>query len=296
MTFNKIKMSTHPPIIIIGMSRSGTGVLTKMLEGLGLFVGLRKERNHEALFFEKLNKWLLYQCSGGLENPKTIKFLLEDKQSRNLFANFLRFIMKTPLAISFLGLRKYLRYHTPANLDIPWGWKDPRNTYTLPIWLDIFPDAKVIHIYRHGVDVVHSLRVRREKGLSRLKDRHRRFRSFYWFYLTLKFVQGQRTFVDLRCSSMEEALNMWEEYIQEARSSLGELNERAIEIKYEDLLTEPDCLLRNVANFCELDTSTRKIEVVTQDLKRNRAYAYLDDPKLREFAASMADRLKIYGY
>ena len=289
-------MITRPPIIIIGMSRSGTGVLTKSLEGLGLFVGLRKERNHEALFFEKLNRWLLIQCSGGLENPKTIKYLLEDKESRRLFVNFINFIMKTPLAISFLGPGKYLRYHTPANLDIPWGWKDPRNTYTLPIWLDIFPDAKVIHIYRHGVDVVNSLWVRREHGLSRLKDRHPRFRSFYWFYLTLKFVQRQRTFVDLRCASMEDALNMWEEYLQEARSSAGNLKERALEIKYEDLLEEPVRTLMNAADFCELNASVRKIELITHDIKRNRAYAYLSDPKLKEFAASVADRLKIYGY
>jgi hypothetical protein len=289
-------MITRAPIIITGMSRSGTGVLTKILERLGLFVGLRKERNHEALFFEKLNRWLLHQCSGGLENPKTIKYLLEDEESRRLFANFLRFIMKTPLAISFLGLSKYLRYHTPANLDIPWGWKDPRNTYTLPIWLDLFPDAKVIHIYRHGVDVVHSLRVRREKGLSRLKDRHAKFKSIYWFYLTLKFVQRQRTFVDLRCSSMEEALKMWEEYIQEARSNVGELKERAIEIKYEDLLKEPVSVFKNAADFCELNTSVREIELVTHELKRNRAYAYLDDPNLKAFAATVADRLKIYGY
>lgn len=289
-------MSTRPPIIITGMSRSGTGVLTKMLERLGLFVGLRKERNHEALFFEKLNRWLLYQCSGGLENPKTIKYLIEDDDSRRLFVSFLRFILKTPLAISFLGIRKYLRYHTPVNLDIPWGWKDPRNTYTLPIWLDIFPDAKVIHIYRHGVDVVESLRVRREKGLSRLKDRHSRFKTIYWFYLTLKFVEAQRTFVDMRCSSMEEALNMWEEYIQEARSNVCRLKEGAMEIKYEDLLKEPVSILREAANFCELDTSVREIELVTQELKRNRAYAYLDDPKLKAFAASVADRLKTYGY
>lgn len=289
-------MTTRPPIIITGMSRSGTGVLTKMLERLGLFVGLRKERNHEALFFEKLNRWLLYQCSGGLENPKTIKYLLEDEESRGLFVNFLRFILKTPLAISFLGLRKYLRYHTPANLDIPWGWKDPRNTHTLPIWLDIFPDAKVIHIYRHGVDVVHSLQVRREKGLSRLKDRHPRFKTIYWFFLTLKFVEAQRTFVDLRCSSMEEAFNMWEEYVQEARSSVFKLEDRAMEIKYEDLLTKPVSQLTKVANFCELHTSPEEIESVILDLNRDRAYAYLDHPKLKAFATTVSDRLKTYGY
>ncbi len=289
-------MITRPPIIITGMSRSGTGVLTKMLERLGLFVGSRKERNHEALFFEKLNRWLLYQCSGGLESPKTIKYLLEDEESRRLFVNFLSFILKTPLAISFLGIRKYLRYHTPANLDIPWGWKDPRNTYTLPIWLDIFPDAKVIHIYRHGLDVVQSLQVRREKGLARLKDRHSRFKTIYWFFLTLKFVEAQRTFVDLRCSSVEEAFNMWEEYVQEARSNVYKLKDRAMEIKYEDLLTEPVGHLTKVANFCDLDPSLREIELVTQKLNRDRAYAYLGHPRLKAFESTVSDRLRIYGY
>ena len=69
-----------------------------------------------------------------------------------------------------------------------------------------------------------------------------------------------------------------------------------MEIKYEDLLTEPVSILREVANFCELDPSVKQIESVTQELKRNRAYAYLDDPKLKAFAATVADRLKIYGY
>lgn len=40
-----------PPIIIVGMHRSGTTMITKMLENLGLFVGDQKEINNEALFF-----------------------------------------------------------------------------------------------------------------------------------------------------------------------------------------------------------------------------------------------------
>jgi len=95
---------------------------------------------------------------------------------------------------------------------------------------------------------------------------------------------------------MEEALTMWEEYIQEARSNASNLKERAIEIKYEDLLTEPVSILRKAADFCELNTSVGQIELITKDLQRNRSYAFLKDPKLKEFAASVADRLKIYGY
>ena len=41
----------RPPIVIIGMHRSGTSIVTRMLEQLGLFVGKKKDMNHEALFF-----------------------------------------------------------------------------------------------------------------------------------------------------------------------------------------------------------------------------------------------------
>jgi len=43
--------SGRPPIVIIGMHRSGTSIVTRMLGQLGLFVGKKKDMNHEALFF-----------------------------------------------------------------------------------------------------------------------------------------------------------------------------------------------------------------------------------------------------
>ncbi|HZX14135.1 MAG TPA: sulfotransferase [Thermodesulfobacteriota bacterium] len=289
-------MKIVPPVIIIGMSRSGTNILTRMLEALGLLVGEKKDRNHEAIFFLQLNVWLLGQCSGGLENPSSIRYLLEDKEARALFADFIRYIMKTPKAVSFLGLRKYMRYGTPANLDIPWGWKDPRNTYTLPIWLDLFPEAKVIHIYRHGVDVANSLRVRREKGLLRLKERHAWIKPLYWFYLMMKFIPTNRKFIDLRCASMEEGLSMWEEYVNEARTHVRKLGDMAIEVKYEDLLTEPNGVLKHLAEFCNLQAGDKDIERVALQIKRERAYAYRSNPELETFAAKMAERLRAQGY
>jgi hypothetical protein len=267
-----------------------------MLEALGLFVGRKKDRNHEAIFFLELNVWLLTQCSGGLENPSSIKYLLDDKEARALFSDFIRYIMKTPKAVSFLGLGKYLRYRTPVKLDIPWGWKDPRNTYTLPIWLDIFPEAKVIHIYRHGVDVVQSLRIRRENGLLRLKERHSWIKPFYWFYLMMKFLPTNRKFIDFRCASMEEGLSMWEEYVNEARTHVQKLGDRAIEVKYEDLLTEPNGILKNLTEFCGLQTTNRDIERVTTQIKRERAYAYIGNPELEAFAMQVAERLRAQGY
>lgn len=291
-------MSAHPPTIIIGMSRSGTGILAKMLEDLGLFIGKSKDRNHEALFFIDLNMWLLEQSSGGLENPQSIKYILEDKEVRTLFAEFINHTMKTPKAISYLGFKKYLSHRTPANLDIPWGWKDPRNTFTLPFWLDIFPDAKVIHIYRHGVDVAHSLRVSQEKGLSRLRIKDSIYKSLYWYYLANKFIPNRKKFVYLRCSSLENGVSMWEEYLNEARSHVSNLGSKAMEIKYEDLLQQPSVELKKLTAFCELEAKDSDINRVSNLGNRSRAYAYKNSPELQEFAdrSDIKKRLESVGY
>ena len=52
------------PVIIIGMHRSGTTMITDMLRRLGLFVGNDLEENSESMFFINHNDWLLNQSGG----------------------------------------------------------------------------------------------------------------------------------------------------------------------------------------------------------------------------------------
>lgn len=280
------------------MSRSGTSMLTRMLDDLGLFVGSTVTGNHEAVFFRDLNDWLLTQCSGGLENPGMIKYLLEDKEARALYGDFIKFAMKTPRAVSFLGLGKYLSYRTPAALDIPWGWKDPRNTFTLSFWLDIFPEAKVIHIFRHPLDIINSLRTRRVRGLSRLSNRHAGslFKPLYMLYLVRKFIGGRRVFVDLRGASLGEGFILWEEYMREAREQVARLGERAVEVKYEDFLGNPSGTLRSLSVFCGLETAAGEIEKAAGEVNKSRGYAFLKDPVLKAYSHEIAARLGDYGY
>ena len=269
-----------------------------MLDDLGLFVGSTVTDNHEAVFFRDLNDWLLTQCSGGLENPGMIKYLLEDKEVRALYGDFFRFAMKTPRAVSFLGIGKYLRYRTPAALDVPWGWKDPRNTFTLSFWLDIFPEAKVIHIFRHPLDIINSLRTRRARGLSRLSNKHAGsiFKPFYMLYLVRKFIGGKRVFVDLRGASLSEGFILWEEYMREAREQAARLGERAIEVKYEDFLSNPSETLKTLSAFCGLEAAQSEIEKSAGGVNKSRGYAFLKDPELKEYSFEIAGRLGDYGY
>ena len=289
-------MKPAPPVIVIGMSRSGTTMLTKMLDELGLYAGKKLTDNHEAVFFWELNDWLLTQCSGGLENPGVIRYLLEDPEARALYGGFVEFTMKTPKAISFLGLADYLKYRTPAALDVPWGWKDPRNTFTLPVWLDIFPDARIIHIYRHPLDIVNSLRTRRKRGLSRLKEKGGLSGALYKYFLVRRHIGTGKIFTDLRGATLEEGLLMWEEYMAEARRHVAALGDRAIEVRYEDFLESPVPVLKSLSDFCGLCPASLSIEKTAGDVNETRRLAFLKDPELKEYSIRVSDRLKAYGY
>lgn len=44
----------------------------------------------------------------------------------------------------------------------PWGWKDPRNCLTLPLWRKQLPELKILICVRHPLAVTESLRLRDE--------------------------------------------------------------------------------------------------------------------------------------
>lgn len=281
------------PIIIVGMHRSGTTMLARQVEALGVLMGKKKDANHESTFFLNINRWLTVQSGGSWDNPQSIHYLLENKEARRRVVDYIdRYLLRTPRAVSYLGWRKYVRYRSPFNLDIPWGWKCPLNTFTLPIWLDLFPNAKVIHIYRHGVDVANSLRQRGRRDASPAHAR-----GFYYKFPVLHTLRPKTgEFIRVRCDSLEGGLSLWEEYFDEARAHVTALNGRALELKYEAFLCEPEQVLKTVASFCQLPVGKTAIKDVAAMVHKERAYAYREKPDLQGFAERVAGRLKTYGY
>jgi hypothetical protein len=152
---------TTPPILVLGMHRSGTTMLVRVLEELGVFVGYRLDENREAKLFTKLNDWALRQANASWDDPFKYRYLVEFHR-----ANVLR-VLKASLRglrrLEYLGPGKFAKYHSVEDLDCPWAFKDPRNTFTVDLWRDIFPDAKIVHVHRHPVDVAQSLRQREQR-------------------------------------------------------------------------------------------------------------------------------------
>lgn len=274
------------------MHRSGTSLVARMLEEIGLFLGWRKDINHEAWFFLRLNDWLLHQCGGAWDQPTPIKHLIANPTGRRTVADYLRSTLAAPHAASFLGLGAYLRYRSITAIERPWGWKDPRNTFTLPLWLDLFPDARIVHVYRHGVDVAVSLAHRQRESLAH-SQRH--FRRRRWLYA---LVPPRRAgFAESwRCAQLDEALRLWCEYIQEARAHAADLRDRLMEVRYEDLLENPRRELAALAAFCSLPTPKEGVERVAGAIRPSRALAHRHDPVLRELAERWREQLRPFGY
>jgi hypothetical protein len=282
---------TQAPIIIIGMHRSGTSMMTGMLRQLGLFIGANKDNNDESNFFQRMNDWALKQAGGSWDNPEMIDDLLANPTMRGLVTDYFRFSLQSPRQLFFLDWRNYLRGQRIESLTTPWGWKDPRNTYTLPLWLDIFPDAKVIHIYRNGIDVAESLRVRWQKDLEHVQKVYQRQKPFF------SVLPKLRTFpLSVRCSDLEQGFKLWEMHLQRAQDHVQALGDRAIEVKYEDFLSSPLEHLRALAEFSGLNTNEATLREITSQVRDSRSQAYKKNPELLAFSRSVNERLERYGY
>lgn len=272
------------PIIIIGMHRSGTTMIASMLRELGLFIGNDLEKNSESQYFMMLNAWILKESGGRWDNPTIVLRTLQNAMVRNYFVEYIKTQIELPVVSSYLGISRYLRYGGLNNLDFPWCWKDPVNTFTLPIWLDIFPNAKIIHVYRNGIDVASSLRERSSNEINKELNKSKIKKSLTC--LRSKLGPVATSFNTL---NLEYGFRLWEEYVAMCRTHRELLANPFIEIKYEAFLENPLDNLNALVQFCGLpNIDNSKLAVVAQDIKTSRKMAYKNNSEVVAFANSIS--------
>lgn len=273
------------------MHRSGTTLLTSILEKMGLYVGLKNGENNESDFFHSENEKILALIGGSWEHPDNVKFLLDNATLRKMHFEYLEKLSTSPAIVEYLGWLNYIKYRSLCNIDFPWGWKDPVNTYTLPLWLELFPNAKVIHIKRHGVDVAQSLVVRYNQKLNTKLQRHElRLKRFY---LRPRHTRAFTT----RCVTLEEGLMLWDEYLTNAEKVMSELPEKQkLSLYYEELLDFPETIITKVADFSKIYYTNETIKQVCHGIEKKRRNAFQNNPKLLQFAKDSSITLNKHRY
>ena len=298
--------SITPPIIITGMHRSGTSMVTDMLRRLGLYTGWDIEENAEAVFFLKRNEKLLNICGGSWENPSVIKNLLDNPLQRKCIEKKLTQEMNSFHFVSFLGLKKIIGSRYLDQINFPWGWKDPRNIYLLPLWLDIFPKAKVIHVCRNGIDVACSLQYRASGGLktqrrdldakltmkNRILNRIGRMKNdsaalfFYNWIQYLRHRLGSLSTYDgieiPRTVNLKEGFELWHDYIEKYFDQISSIQNECFTVKYEDLISEPEENLLKLIKFCDLDPDIGVLKSLCERINVERRFAFTNDPEAVE--------------
>jgi len=144
-------------ICIAGAHRSGTSMLTRLLHACGLYLGPKDELMPaqadnpdgfwEHLGFVALNDELLNELGGAWDLPPKA-----DEKFTHPRLDPLR--MKAQLLIEGF-----------ASASV-WGWKDPRNSLTLPFWQELLPKLKTLIIVRNPLEVAYSMRQRNGTSYS----------------------------------------------------------------------------------------------------------------------------------
>src|SRR5579875_480845 len=147
------------PLCIAGMHRSGTSMISNLLYECGLYLGPEKDLLNankwnageywESRSFMDLNDDILTALGGSWDCPPPMD--TPGWENSAILDRFRKQACKL--------VRRFRRRE-------PWGWKDPRNSLTLPLWQSIIPNLKVLICVRNPLAVAESVRARDGMSLA----------------------------------------------------------------------------------------------------------------------------------
>jgi hypothetical protein len=138
----RVAASKRPIVVVLGMPRSGTSLLTNMLDGLGVELGenlVGADANNQAGYWEQE------------EICQTQEELL-----RHLRRRWVDPTGTMPLPSEWWRMPEIQRFKDRlaaivsaevSRRDQIWGFKDPRTSRLLPMWQEIFIELKFVPIY-----------------------------------------------------------------------------------------------------------------------------------------------------
>lgn len=136
-------INEQPVVVITGMHRSGTSLVSSILQRAGVPVGdklygasIGNPRGH----FEDID---FHGFHEGLLNRFGQTYLVQDAANLG--------------EVTHEEAEKAKTLIEARNDQVIWGWKDPRTVLFLDLWSRLLPGARYVFSYRHPVEVVLSL-------------------------------------------------------------------------------------------------------------------------------------------
>lgn len=184
------------------------------------------------------------------------------------------------------ALAKYL-----ARPEYPryWGDKTPDYGHFLGRLMEYWPNCKIIHIIRDGVDV--SVSMSRHPGyraLAQLDIPH-------WGLHALDFEPPSSPF---STQPIEKFIELWFRRLERIRDEAKRIPQNNfMEVRHETLIGEPLYTLLNICEFIDIDPKKSWLEEAEQIVERGRGGRYPDATKiLRLFSEEQRALMRELGY
>ncbi len=196
-------------VCVLGMHRSGTSMITRALNIAGVDLG-RESRLNEAGKFNPEGYWEHKEIT--LRQQQILKAFSRSWDTRLPLPEYWqtsRAIAPYKIKLKELVINEFMEKKL-------WGWKDPRTSLLLPMWLDLLQELNIrlscVIVVRNPLDVASSLSYR--NGFTKEK-------SFdIWCLYTLSSLiaseQSNRVIIHY-----DKFINNWESEFERVNSKLG---------------------------------------------------------------------------
>jgi len=211
------------PIFIVGMNGSGTTMLADCLNNHPMIYMHKVESKVIPYYYKNIEKY------GDMNNIKNFEKLLNEF-SNNYAFRVCNNSIKLNIPFRFDEIKNKdlakiidltFSYFSARENKIIWGDHSPKYAAFIPLLVELFPNAKILHIIRDGRDCAQSFKRRFGQNLSR-------------------------------------TIFQWKKFVEKARKhgpAAGK--DRYFEMKYEDLTRVPDLYMKEACSFLDVPFDDR---------------------------------------
>ena len=225
------------PVVATGRGGSGTRLLSLALQEHGVFLGQHLNESKDSIeWVDRIHPLAIKKLTDGLaQDTDWPQHLIQ-------FANYVL---------------------TEGNWQAgqSWGWKLPETMLVIPEIAHAFSDAKIVHLIRHPLDTC----LRRTHVTSRMNSSIGRV-TLLAAYQWLNWNRDPDTDDDYLRNAASWVFQV--DRVVQFRKTLG--NERYVEIKYEDLCTNPQTVSDQIAAFLGQPTVSSKLMQRIDNARRRK--------------------------
>lgn len=282
------------PLFILGHWRNGTTYLHELLirnPNHAYMTVFESIFSNHFLYFEKLIKWIFGlflpetrpqdDVKIGVDTPHEHDFAIANLCSMSVYSGayfplnqefYNRYVSYEGLSQNQIDQVKYYTDYVIKKLYLKKGdklliLKSPIDTAKVDLLLDLYPNAKFVHIYRNPYKVFFSTKKMHEK--------------------TIPIYRLQEGYPDLDKFILTSYRDIYEKYYTDKKLIP---KQNLIEIKYEDFIAKPITFIKQIYDKFNLEGFEESLQDIEEYLNRERDY------KRDKYEISIEDKKRIYSH